>query len=310
MAAVPMGTEGRDTSARQVLDGIRRVLEQEHGMRDVIIRPVGAAAARLSVPIRIHFTGPGGRREIAFGKIIGNTEPLIERSIQVAKNLYLQTGACVPIFGFGGNARAMAEHQYSTMERIHRCGVPTARPLGCHDIGDGRFLLVCEFLRGTPVDGPAAASRAIDDAFAHLSRMHQNGVFHGDLKPENILVGDRIYILDVGRFRDDVPEESRGAYDLASLMCSFLGPAGHEAVHRAAARHFSPKRLGQAAERLAEELGMSLSEFYVAALAAYVAAYQNGDITGRLDEVDAKEDSTLEPELVAIQIASIGGEKW
>jgi hypothetical protein len=71
-----------------------------------------------------------------------------------------------------------------------------------------------------------------------------------------------------------------------------------------------PNPIHEAAERLAEELGMSLSEFYVAALAAYVATYQNGDITKRLDEVYAKEDSTLEPELVAIQIASIRGEKW
>lgn len=71
-----------------------------------------------------------------------------------------------------------------------------------------------------------------------------------------------------------------------------------------------PHPVFEAAERLARELGMSLSEFCVAALAAYVAAHQNGDITQRLNEVYAKEDSTLEPELVAIQIASIGEEKW
>lgn len=71
-----------------------------------------------------------------------------------------------------------------------------------------------------------------------------------------------------------------------------------------------PNPIFEAAERLARELGMSLSEFYVAALAAYVAARQNGDITKRLDEVYAKEDSALEPELVAIQIASIGEGKW
>ncbi len=71
-----------------------------------------------------------------------------------------------------------------------------------------------------------------------------------------------------------------------------------------------PNPIYEAAERLAEELGMSLSEFYVAALAAYVATYQNGDITKRLDEVYGKEDSKLEPGWVAIQIASIGEDKW
>lgn len=71
-----------------------------------------------------------------------------------------------------------------------------------------------------------------------------------------------------------------------------------------------PNPIYEAAERLAKELGMSLSEFYVAALAAYLATYQDGDITKRLDEVYAKEKSTLEPELMAIQIASIGEQEW
>ncbi len=71
-----------------------------------------------------------------------------------------------------------------------------------------------------------------------------------------------------------------------------------------------PNPIYEAAEKLAQELGMSLSEFYVAALAAYLATYQNGDVTKRLDEVYTKEESKLAPELVAIQIASIGEEKW
>ena len=71
-----------------------------------------------------------------------------------------------------------------------------------------------------------------------------------------------------------------------------------------------PNPIYEAAERLAAALGMSLSEFYVAALTAYVATYQNGDVTKRLDEVYAKEPSAMEQEMVAIQIASIGEEKW
>lgn len=71
-----------------------------------------------------------------------------------------------------------------------------------------------------------------------------------------------------------------------------------------------PNPVFQAAERLAKELNVSLSEFYTAALAAYVAIHQNGDVTRRLDEVYATEQSTLEPEMMAIQIASIGEETW
>jgi hypothetical protein len=71
-----------------------------------------------------------------------------------------------------------------------------------------------------------------------------------------------------------------------------------------------PNPIYEAAERLAQELGMSLSELYVAALAAYVATYQNGDVAKKLDEIYAKEESRLEPGLVAIQVAPIGDEKW
>jgi len=71
-----------------------------------------------------------------------------------------------------------------------------------------------------------------------------------------------------------------------------------------------PNPIFEAAERLAKELGMSLSEFYVAALAACVAARGNGDVTRSLDEVYAKEGSSLEPEIIAIQVASTVEEKW
>jgi hypothetical protein len=71
-----------------------------------------------------------------------------------------------------------------------------------------------------------------------------------------------------------------------------------------------PNPIFKAAEQLAAALGMSLSEFYVAALAAYVAAYQNGDVTKRLDEVYSTQPSAMETETVAIQIDAIGEEKW
>jgi hypothetical protein len=55
---------------------------------------------------------------------------------------------------------------------------------------------------------------------------------------------------------------------------------------------------------------MSLSELYTAALAAYVATYESEDVTAQLNEVYETEESALEPELVSLQVASIGGENW
>ena len=71
-----------------------------------------------------------------------------------------------------------------------------------------------------------------------------------------------------------------------------------------------PNPIFKAAEQLAAALGMSLSDFYVAALTAYVANCENGDVTKRLNEVYANEQSTMETNMVAIQIKAIGEEKW
>lgn len=71
-----------------------------------------------------------------------------------------------------------------------------------------------------------------------------------------------------------------------------------------------PNPIFEAATKLAQKLDMSLSEFYTAALAAYVATYENEDVTAQLNEVYEAEESILEPELVALQVAAIGGESW
>lgn len=71
-----------------------------------------------------------------------------------------------------------------------------------------------------------------------------------------------------------------------------------------------PNPIFEAAKQLAQKLDMSLSELYVAALTSYIATYQNEDVTEKLNEVYETEPSTLEPELVNLQITSIGNESW
>lgn len=71
-----------------------------------------------------------------------------------------------------------------------------------------------------------------------------------------------------------------------------------------------PNPIFEAAKQLSQKLGMSLSELYTAALAAYVAAYQDEEVTEKLNKVYEVEPSTLEPELVTLQVAAIGDESW
>jgi predicted RecB family endonuclease len=70
-----------------------------------------------------------------------------------------------------------------------------------------------------------------------------------------------------------------------------------------------PQPISEAAEQLAETLGMSLSEIYAAAVAAYVASYRSDDVTESLDRVYAAESSALDPVWIHVQLVSVG-ETW
>ena len=71
-----------------------------------------------------------------------------------------------------------------------------------------------------------------------------------------------------------------------------------------------PNPIYQAAEKLAKDLGVSLSELYTAALTAYVSDHEKKSVTERLNDVYANEPSTIEPELIKMQVASLGDEQW
>lgn len=71
-----------------------------------------------------------------------------------------------------------------------------------------------------------------------------------------------------------------------------------------------PNSIYHAAERLAEELGISLSELYTAALTAYVSKHEKNGITEKLNAVYKKESSTIESGLIKMQISILEHEQW
>ena len=71
-----------------------------------------------------------------------------------------------------------------------------------------------------------------------------------------------------------------------------------------------PNPLYEAATQLAQQLDMSLSEFFLAALTDYIDHYQRDDVTMQLNQVYETEDSTLDPGLAHLQTASLGHETW
>jgi len=71
-----------------------------------------------------------------------------------------------------------------------------------------------------------------------------------------------------------------------------------------------PNPISDAAQQQAQKLGISLSEFYTSALAAYVAACQRNDVTEALNRVYEAEPSAMDQFLLKVQVASLGEEAW
>lgn len=73
-----------------------------------------------------------------------------------------------------------------------------------------------------------------------------------------------------------------------------------------------PDEIYKKAERTAKQLGMSRSELYATAVREYVETYNRENLTEKLNEVYAKDDSTseLDPALAAMQAQSLKDERW
>jgi hypothetical protein len=69
-----------------------------------------------------------------------------------------------------------------------------------------------------------------------------------------------------------------------------------------------PGPISEAAQQQAQRLGISLSEFYTSALAAYVAACQRNDVTEALNRIYETEPSAIDSLWVKVQVASLAGE--
>ena len=208
---------------RDVLQDIHQIMETEYHLTNVSVKPVGAEVARLSIPVRIEGMDRDGRPVRYFGKILGGSDNMTARTIQLFKNLYLHMNSMAPMFRITESPEELAKNQYEMMKAINHLGIPTATPRGVYPLRAKLWLLVADFLDARPIgDLPELTDEHLDTVFGYLRTMHDNGIYHGDIKPDNLMFGDKIYIVDVGNFLNEAPPEQKLAYDLASQIASFL----------------------------------------------------------------------------------------
>ncbi len=64
------------------------------------------------------------------------------------------------------------------------------------------------------------------------------------------------------------------------------------------------------AEQLTKRLKISRSELYARAIAEFIKVHQNELITERLNEIYAREDSSVDPVLWQMQVLALPKEEW
>jgi metal-responsive CopG/Arc/MetJ family transcriptional regulator len=71
-----------------------------------------------------------------------------------------------------------------------------------------------------------------------------------------------------------------------------------------------PDDLFEAADSIADRLGVSRSEFYARAVAEYVAKHRQEDITAQLNKVYDEQSSGVEASVRRAQARSVGSGEW
>jgi tRNA A-37 threonylcarbamoyl transferase component Bud32 len=233
---------------REVLQSIHQTMAKEYRLHDIAVMPCASGGSRLSIPIRIEAVDREGEPVKLFAKILGSSEMLTAKVMQMFKNIFLKVFDKESLFDANASAEEMARHQYQVLKQMHEIGIPTAKPLGCHRLVNDLWLLVEEFLEAATVsEAPQVTEEDLETAFRYLAKMQHEGIYHGDIKPENIMFSDHIYIIDVGNFMDDAPEDEMAAYDLASMTATLMERAPPERVVALARRYFSKREVRHAA---------------------------------------------------------------
>ncbi|MFX0136645.1 MAG: hypothetical protein ACFFDN_23605 [Candidatus Hodarchaeota archaeon] len=71
-----------------------------------------------------------------------------------------------------------------------------------------------------------------------------------------------------------------------------------------------PTDLLEESQKTAQKLGMSLADFFAAALRSYVSKYQFQNVIEQLNKIYETESSSIDPNIIKMQVLSLENESW
>lgn len=226
---------------------IRHVFKKRYAMKKIKIKLAGGSYW-LSIPCVVKGVCKKTHKERKFLAKIMN-----ERSALKHKYMTLMRNMGVIVEGIGLKfdeyhcGLEMGQYEKQCLERLREASVSAPKVYGLHRLNAGDYMLVMEFIEGTPLSKALITDAVVDQLFDILRKMRENVIFHGDVKLDNFMLsGDRVYVFDCLKIDRSVADEA-AAFDLACLLCALAEkvPAGD--VMRHARLYNSPIELEKAA---------------------------------------------------------------
>jgi len=226
---------------------MRHVFKKEYGMKKLKIKLAGGSYW-LSIPCIVRGIDKKTHTEVKYlAKIMNERSAVKHRYMTLMRKMGVIAEGVDLRFDEYHCGREMGEYEKRCLERLRDASVNAPKVYGLHNLGADDYMLVMQFIEGTPLSKVTINDEIMDRLFIILRKMRENGIFHGDVKMDNFMLsGSAVYVFDCLKIDRSGAEEA-AAFDLACLLCALADRAPAEAVLARARQYYSASDLERAA---------------------------------------------------------------
>lgn len=240
----------RDDLSRIRKTQIRYLFAQKYNLKKTRIRLAGGNYW-MSIPCIIEGTDKKTKVNRKYmGKIINDKSALKHRYMTILRRLGVLTEGTMLEFMDHDDAQDMVEFERNWMILLKNRGISVPEVYGIHRLNPDDYILVMQYIDGTPLSKVALDETIVDQIFGILRIMHETGIFHGDVKLDNFLYsGGKIYVVDSLKINHLDPLRAH-EFDLVCAICALAQYLPVDMIIRSAARHHPKEELAHAGKML------------------------------------------------------------
>ena len=241
--------------SRDSLSPIRKaqigyLFKRKYGLKKIRIRLAGGNYW-MSIPCVVEGVDRKAKVQRKYmGKIINDRSALKHRYMTILRRLGVLTEGASLEFMDHEDAQDMVEFERNWMILLKNRGISVPEVYGIHRLNHDDYILVMQFIEGTPLSKVALDEAIVDQIFDVLRVMHETGIFHGDVKLDNFLFANgKIYVVDSLKINHNDPLRAH-EFDLICAICALAQKLPVRMIIEAAARHHPREELEHAGEML------------------------------------------------------------